>query len=105
MDIVRCQTSSGSRYGRIQGGMIRLLSHPPFAAIRYSGDEIPFESARLLPHCVPSKIICVGFNYAPHSVELGVEIPVEPLLFLKPPSALVMSSLLILTALADLKTL
>lgn len=37
----------------------------------------------------PSKIICVGRNYAEHAAELGNEVPKEPLLFLKAPSALI----------------
>jgi len=37
----------------------------------------------------PSKIVCVGRNYAAHAAELGNEVPAEPLLFLKPPSALI----------------
>lgn len=37
----------------------------------------------------PSKIVCVGRNYAEHAVELGNEVPKEPLLFLKAPSALI----------------
>ena len=40
---------------------------------------------------LPSKIICVGRNYADHAVELGNEVPKEPLLFLKAPSALIRS--------------
>ncbi len=36
----------------------------------------------------PSKIVCVGRNYVAHAAELGNEVPSEPLLFLKPPSAL-----------------
>ena len=36
----------------------------------------------------PSKIVCVGRNYADHAKELGNEVPREPLIFLKPPSAL-----------------
>jgi 2-keto-4-pentenoate hydratase/2-oxohepta-3-ene-1,7-dioic acid hydratase in catechol pathway len=39
---------------------------------------------------LPSKIVCVGRNYAAHARELGNEVPSEPLLFLKPPSAIVM---------------
>ncbi len=39
----------------------------------------------------PSKIVCVGRNYADHAAELGNEVPVEPLLFLKAPSALIRS--------------
>ena len=37
----------------------------------------------------PSKIVCVGRNYARHAAELGNEVPSEPLIFLKPPSALI----------------
>lgn len=44
--------------------------------------------ARLLPPCVPSKIVCVGRNYAEHAKELGNEVPAEPTIFLKPPSSL-----------------
>ena len=37
----------------------------------------------------PGKIVCVGRNYAEHAKELGNELPAEPLLFLKPPSAVI----------------
>jgi len=40
-------------------------------------------------HISPSKIVCVGRNYAAHARELGNEVPKEPLLFLKPPSSLI----------------
>lgn len=43
----------------------------------------------IAPDFRPSKIICVGRNYAEHAAELGNEIPKEPLLFLKAPSALI----------------
>ena len=52
------------------------------------GEAIP-EGIRLLPPCSPSKIVCVGRNYADHARELGNEIPQEPLIFLKPPSSLI----------------
>jgi 2-keto-4-pentenoate hydratase/2-oxohepta-3-ene-1,7-dioic acid hydratase in catechol pathway len=41
-----------------------------------------------MPDLAPSKIVCVGRNYAAHARELGNEVPKEPLLFLKPPSSL-----------------
>ncbi len=52
--------------------------------------ELPAD-ARLLPPCSPSKIVCVGRNYAEHAKELGNEVPAEPLIFLKPPSSLIAS--------------
>ncbi len=48
----------------------------------------PLESFALLAPVRPSKIVCVGRNYRDHAAELGNDVPKEPLLFLKPPSAL-----------------
>jgi 2-keto-4-pentenoate hydratase/2-oxohepta-3-ene-1,7-dioic acid hydratase in catechol pathway len=45
----------------------------------------------LLPPVAPSKIVCVGRNYADHAAELGNEVPKEPLLFLKAPSSLIVN--------------
>ncbi len=45
----------------------------------------------LAPMCRPSKIVCVGRNYREHAAELGNAVPTEPLVFLKPPSALTAS--------------
>ncbi len=44
---------------------------------------------RLLAPCLPSKIVCVGRNYAEHAAELGNALPPDPLLFFKPPSAVI----------------
>lgn len=52
--------------------------------------DVP-DGATLLAPVSPSKIVCVGRNYAEHAKELGNEAPTEPLLFLKPPSALLAS--------------
>lgn len=56
-------------------GTIRESSTPPADAV-------------LLTPCVPTKIVCIGRNYAEHAKELGNEAPPEPIIFLKPPSAL-----------------
>ena len=47
------------------------------------------ENVKLLTPLQPSKIVCVGRNYAEHAAELGNEIPKEPLLFLKAPSSII----------------
>jgi 2-keto-4-pentenoate hydratase/2-oxohepta-3-ene-1,7-dioic acid hydratase in catechol pathway len=51
-------------------------------------DRIPLAVATLLPPVQPTKIVCVGRNYREHAAELGHDVPLEPLLFLKPPSSL-----------------
>jgi len=53
-------------------------------------DQLP-PGARLLPPCSPSKIVCVGRNYAEHAKEMGADVPSEPTIFLKPPSSLIAS--------------
>ena len=44
-----------------------------------------------MPTLAPSKIVCVGRNYAAHARELGNDVPTQPLLFLKPPSSIIRS--------------
>jgi 2-keto-4-pentenoate hydratase/2-oxohepta-3-ene-1,7-dioic acid hydratase in catechol pathway len=51
-------------------------------------EPMPMSAADLLPPVTPSKIVCVGRNYREHVLELGNEMPAEPMLFFKPPSSL-----------------
>jgi 2-keto-4-pentenoate hydratase/2-oxohepta-3-ene-1,7-dioic acid hydratase in catechol pathway len=54
------------------------------------GPEVgPLERVSLLAPVLPTKIICVGRNYPAHAAEHDARVPVEPLLFLKPPSAVI----------------
>ena len=55
---------------------------------RIDEEARPIASLTLLPPVAPSKIVAVGRNYAEHAKELGNEAPSEPIIFLKPPSAL-----------------
>jgi 2-keto-4-pentenoate hydratase/2-oxohepta-3-ene-1,7-dioic acid hydratase in catechol pathway len=50
---------------------------------------MPLREARLLAPVEPSKIVCVGRNYAAHAAEHGHDVPREPLIFLKPPSSII----------------
>jgi 2-keto-4-pentenoate hydratase/2-oxohepta-3-ene-1,7-dioic acid hydratase in catechol pathway len=52
-------------------------------------NPVSFSDVEFLPPVIPSKIVCVGRNYAAHAAELGNEVPKEPLLFLKAPSSLI----------------
>ncbi len=60
-----------------------------FSEIINSGKFVKRNRVNLLPPATPSKIVCVGRNYAEHAAELGNEVPKEPLLFLKAPSSLI----------------
>ncbi|MCC6808833.1 MAG: fumarylacetoacetate hydrolase family protein [Deltaproteobacteria bacterium] len=86
------------RYARIRHGKIdwaiqagdgyRVLDQAPWLGGRSSERVIAADEAQLLCPVVPSKIVCIGRNYRAHAKELGNDVPKEPLLFLKPPSAL-----------------
>lgn len=66
--------------GEIIGG--RLAQTP-------NGSKLSLQEVELLPPCEPTKLVCVGRNYADHAAELGNAVPDEPLLFLKPPTAVI----------------
>lgn len=57
-------------------------------AVSPDGRDYALDAVKLLPPVSPSKIVCVGRNYAEHAKELGNAVPTEPLIFLKPPSSL-----------------
>ncbi len=52
-------------------------------------DTFKLSEVELLPPVQPSKIICVGLNYSDHALELDMPLPDNPLIFLKPPSAII----------------
>jgi len=70
-------------------GRVRPASGDPFTRLDPSGPPRSTDGLAWLPPCAPTKIIGVGRNYRAHAAELGNEVPAEPLLFFKPPSALI----------------
>jgi 2-keto-4-pentenoate hydratase/2-oxohepta-3-ene-1,7-dioic acid hydratase in catechol pathway len=87
MRVVRVFTGEDVRYGLADEGSITLISDEPFAAWE-ADDVIPMAGARLMPPAMPTKIVCVGVNYRKHAGEMGHDLPPEPLIFLKPPTAM-----------------
>lgn len=97
MKLYRFSTDSSERptatagphiyYGMLEGEVIRALSGWPSGEHAFTNAVHNVDQVRLLPPCVPSKIVCVGRNYLEHARELQNEVPAEPLIFLKPPSA------------------
>ncbi len=51
--------------------------------------SIPLQECAVLPPVVPTKVICVAVNYRAHAEEMGHAIPDDPVIFLKPPSAVI----------------
>ncbi len=90
MQIVRYKAATGNvEFGWVYEGKVGSIEGSPFTEYRRQVAEIPIEDVQLLPPIVPSKIICVGRNYVAHAEEHDAEVPKVPLLFLKPPSAVI----------------
>jgi 2-keto-4-pentenoate hydratase/2-oxohepta-3-ene-1,7-dioic acid hydratase in catechol pathway len=94
MRIARAQLPNGQiTYGRLVDDQFQPLDGSPFSqplsALAPAGQSLPLDAAKLLAPCQPSKIVCIGRNYVEHAAEHGAEVPAEPLVFLKPPSAVV----------------
>jgi 2-keto-4-pentenoate hydratase/2-oxohepta-3-ene-1,7-dioic acid hydratase in catechol pathway len=70
-------------------GRARRFDGSPFEGARPGSAEVVWTAADLRAPVRPSKIVCIGRNYAAHARELGNEPPKEPLLFLKAPSAVI----------------
>jgi 2-keto-4-pentenoate hydratase/2-oxohepta-3-ene-1,7-dioic acid hydratase in catechol pathway len=92
--IARYRLDGAVHHGRREAGGFARLSGPPWLDGRETGDFDPDASLTLLPPVAPSKIVCVGLNYRAHiaesaSVVAGAAPPEEPLLFLKPASAVI----------------
>ncbi len=75
--------------GVIEGATVREIIGELFSAWRPGERSWPLERVRLLPPVSPSKIVCVGKNYKEHAAEFDGEVPKEPVIFLKPPSAII----------------
>jgi 2-keto-4-pentenoate hydratase/2-oxohepta-3-ene-1,7-dioic acid hydratase in catechol pathway len=80
-------TGDDVRYGLADDGSITLISDEPFAAWE-TEETIALQGARLMPPSMPTKIVCVGINYKAHAAEMGHKLPAEPVIFLKPPTAM-----------------
>jgi 2-keto-4-pentenoate hydratase/2-oxohepta-3-ene-1,7-dioic acid hydratase in catechol pathway len=76
-------------YGILDSEGIREINGVPWGQWAEGHTRWTLKVARLLAPCEPSKIVCVGRNYAAHAAELGNEMPKEPLIFLKPPSSII----------------
>ena len=81
--------AASPRYGLMEGDAVIEISGPPWGPWTRGSRSSPLADVRLVAPVEPTKIVCIGRNYAAHAAEMGNEVPKEPLMFLKPPSSLV----------------
>ncbi|MFM7447185.1 MAG: fumarylacetoacetate hydrolase family protein [Leptolyngbyaceae cyanobacterium] len=86
---VRVQVTDGQvYYGLLRlDHTVQLLDAPPWLNGQLTELILLPANYHLLAPCAPSKIVAVGKNYTSHAAEMGTPVPEEPLLFLKPPTA------------------
>ncbi len=88
MQIVRFLHTEGKAplFGVIKDDIIQRISNP-FGEIKEGREIFPREKIKLLSPTLPSKIVAVGLNYRHHAQELEEQIPENPIIFLKPSTA------------------
>lgn len=93
MRIARIAHATGMSFAVLEGegpgATAAEIEGHPFAQIKMTGQRWALEDVRLLAPILPSKVVCVGRNYAEHAAELGNEVPDEPLIFIKPSTSII----------------
>jgi len=86
---VRVEVKGHSQWGVVDDNQVHRWEGSPFDGGKRSDILGTLKELSLLDPVMPGKIICVGRNYPAHAAEHGAEVPDEPLLFFKPPSAVI----------------
>jgi 2-keto-4-pentenoate hydratase/2-oxohepta-3-ene-1,7-dioic acid hydratase in catechol pathway len=85
----RFELNGRTCFGRVEGERVVPLRAAPWEGPEEeAGPALPLAEVRLLVPTPASKVVCVGQNYRKHAAEMGKPVPAEPLLFLKPSTAL-----------------
>jgi 2-keto-4-pentenoate hydratase/2-oxohepta-3-ene-1,7-dioic acid hydratase in catechol pathway len=88
---IRFEAAEGTRWGLFDDGGVKEITQNPACGYELSDKYYDLSELKLLAPVEPGKIVCVGLNYREHVKESqsATEIPEEPVLFMKPPSAVI----------------
>ena len=96
MRICRFSVNGEVAFGVVEGPgtdpadlVVATLAGHPFAPFAFTGDRHRLTDVRLLAPVLPSKVVCIGKNYADHAAEMGGAPPESPVVFLKPSTSVV----------------
>ena len=89
MKVIRFYYNKKISWGVLKGEYILFLKNNPFGVLRFAESKVLLSKVKILVPARPSKIVLVGLNYKDHAKELGMKIPKEPIIFLKPPTAII----------------
>lgn len=89
MHYVRFRDPDGNlRQGKIQNSNTIVAYPTQTGTFTITPETFSVDNVSILPPCSPSKIVCIGLNYADHAAEQDSEVPDRPLLFLKGPNTI-----------------
>lgn len=89
MKIIRFLHQDRINYGMLEGDMVIPLDGSPFQEYSLSNQRIACSEIKLLCPVTPSKAVCVGLNYSDHAAEFNLQVPTEPILFIKPSTCMI----------------
>ncbi|HLE94731.1 MAG TPA: fumarylacetoacetate hydrolase family protein [Acidimicrobiia bacterium] len=89
MKIVRIKAGDDIAYGVADAEGVLVHRGTPFVAWEPTETVVPWDRVQLLSPVIPTKVVCVGRNYVDHAGEQGVDLPQEPMIFLKPATAVI----------------
>ena len=96
MRIARYSINGDVSFGVVEGPgndpadlVVAEMQGHPFAPVSLSGVRHPLTDVRLLAPVLPSKVVCIGKNYADHVAEMGLSTPGQPIVFLKPSTSVI----------------
>jgi len=90
MRIARFSLNGEPRFGLVDGPELVVLNgHPLVNGVQPTNDRVAIKDVKLLAPSIPSKVVCIGKNYADHIAELGLAPNPEPTIFLKPSSSII----------------
>jgi len=89
MKICRFRKSGQVLHGLVANDVVQVLRGSIFEPFALTETIYPLKEVELLAPCEPGKIVAIGRNYRDHAAEFGHDVPAEPLLFLKPSTAVI----------------
>lgn len=89
MKLFRVRHEGRERYGVLEDLELALIEGDVFGEWRKTGERVKLREGDLLAPVTPSKVVALGLNYRDHAKEMGMKIPEDPILFIKPSTSVI----------------
>jgi 2-keto-4-pentenoate hydratase/2-oxohepta-3-ene-1,7-dioic acid hydratase in catechol pathway len=89
MKFARFEAKGAISYGLVEDSAVYRIEGDIFGEYKVTEEKFGLEDIKLLAPCIPSKIVAVGVNYRDHANEMKLELPEDPVLFIKPSTTVI----------------